>query len=122
MNLQDTHSYKIFKELEVGFKDALKHNVGEIPPEDLWLAFARTHSEMLEMLTYAFYGEIKMKPSETSLMYQMEKGVLRCWFEAVDTGKRYDELLCENQQLHAQVKALTEELESLDNCEMHPLC
>ena len=28
----------------------------------------------------------------------------------------------EIQQLHAQIKALTEELESLDNCGMHPLC
>jgi hypothetical protein len=122
MNLQDTHSYKFFKELETDFSAALKHNANEVPPEELWLAFARTHSEMLEMLTYAFYGEMKMKPSETSLMYQMKNGSLQCWFEALDTGKRYDELLRENQQLHAQIKALTEELESLDNCEMNPIC
>jgi hypothetical protein len=31
-------------------------------------------------------------------------------------------LEADNEMLRVQIRALTEELESLDNCEMHPLC
>ena len=118
MNLQDTKSYN----METSFSEALKHKIGEPSPEQIWVAFSLAHAEILELLAYAFHGETKTKPSETALLYRMEDNAIKCWFEALDTGKRYDELLRQNQMLHAEIKALTEELESLDNCGMRPLC